>query len=420
MKIFENGITFYDEKLPRHQLKGKECIWWEQTVGTSMKCLYKGKVYTIEFLDYEKRFLTIRCSSQIKRIEINTFYGNGGIVKMLNSSPDICWKYKIGEKIKNKKGEDYEVVDKRIIEKQKNNYTSREKHYKYKCLKCSLVGDWHREDAMIGCPYCSGKKVSMGFNDMNTLFPQYVKYLKDPMWANTHTGRGVEIVDVVCPICGYEKQMFVNNLTSGHFCCDKCCDGFSYPEKFVANMLKQLKIEYVYQLAKNHFEWCDKYKYDFYLPQYNAVIEVHGKQHYEETSGMFTTSLYEQQKIDDCKKLLALSNGVKHYFVIDAKYSEHEYIKKSLCSTLDFLDFDSVNWIECERYAVSSLLVNVCEEFKNNDHTLIPYLAQKFNIGETTIRDYIKKGTKLGLCHYVPQIGGYNGTKNRTTTTEVV
>ena len=44
---------------------------------------------------------------------------------MLNSSPDICWKYKIGEKIKNKKGEDYEVVDKRIIEKQKNN-TSKE------------------------------------------------------------------------------------------------------------------------------------------------------------------------------------------------------------------------------------------------------------------------------------------------------
>ena len=79
-----------------------------------------------------------------------------------------------------------------------------------------------------------------------------------------------------------------------------------------------------------------------------------------------------------------------------------------------------MNWIECERYAVSSLLVNVCEEFKNNDHTLIPYLAQKFNIGETTIRNYIKKGTKLGLCHYVPQIGGYNGTKNRTTTTEVV
>ena len=78
MKNFENGITFYDEKLPRHQLKGKECIWWEQTVGTSMKCLYKGKVYTIEFLDYEKRFLTIRCNSQIKRIEINTFYGNDG------------------------------------------------------------------------------------------------------------------------------------------------------------------------------------------------------------------------------------------------------------------------------------------------------------------------------------------------------
>jgi len=27
------------------------------------------------------------------------------------------------------------------------------------------------------------------------------------------------------------------------------------------------------------FDWSDNKRYDFYLPEYNAIIEMHGKQH---------------------------------------------------------------------------------------------------------------------------------------------
>lgn len=379
-----------------------------------MKCLYKNNEYLIEFLDYKKRVLTIKCQNEIKEIEINSFYGRGGITPMLKKlNCFVSWKYEIGDYRADKRGNAYIIVDKKIVSKQKKNYVSNEKHYMYKCLRCNIVGDWHREDANIGCPYCSGKKVQKGVNDMKTLFPQYVKYLKDKSWADSHTGKGNEVIDIICPRCQHNKQMIVSNLTKGHFYCDKCCDGFSYPEKFISNVLKQLNIEYIYQLSNKHFKWCDKYRYDFYLPKYHSIIEVNGMQHYKETKGIFSAPLEEQQKIDRYKKELAINNGIRNYYVVDTRFSDCNFIKTSLINTINEIDFNKINWQLCVKYASSSLLTDSCEDYNNG--MSIAEISQKYHISENTIRRYLKQGNKVNLCSYIPQIGGYREKKRGTT-----
>ena len=55
-------------------------------------------------------------------------------------------------------------------------------------------------------------------------------------------------------------------------------DGISYAEKFMINVLKQLKLDFKKQLSCSTFKWCKKYRYDFYFRYKNEyyIIETHG------------------------------------------------------------------------------------------------------------------------------------------------
>ena len=83
-----------------------------------------------------------------------------------------------------------------------------------------------------------------------------------------------------------------------------CGDKVSYDEKFLSSILSQLKVDFATQLSKSTFNWCDKYRYDFYIPSLNMIIETHGIQHYEENKN-WTMSLEEEQENDKIKKELA-------------------------------------------------------------------------------------------------------------------
>ncbi len=69
-------------------------------------------------------------------------------------------------------------------------------------------------------------------------------------------------------------------IPSNGFSCKRCGDGISYGEKFVYSMLCELNIDFITQLSHITFSWCEKYKYDFYIPSINTIVEVHGRQHY--------------------------------------------------------------------------------------------------------------------------------------------
>ena len=57
-----------------------------------------------------------------------------------------------------------------------------------------------------------------------------------------------------------------------------------------------------------------KRRYDFYLPDYNLIIEYNGEQHYLENK-YFKTSLEEQQKIDAEKEKEAVTHGYDYLII---------------------------------------------------------------------------------------------------------
>lgn len=56
------------------------------------------------------------------------------------------------------------------------------------------------------------------------------------------------------------------------------------------------------------------FRYDFYLPQYNAIIEVNGQQHYTEAWGG-RTKLMKQKENDRRKISYALANNIAIYII---------------------------------------------------------------------------------------------------------
>ena len=144
---------------------------------------------------------------------------------------------------------------------------------------------------------------------------EYRKDEKDIMW---------KYYKYKCNICGYEDWI-KEGVFKRKLGCNVCGDGISYPEKFIEKVLIQLNVKHERQYKTN---WSQNKRYDFYLPDYNAIIEVHGEQHYRYTGR--GRSLKEEQENDKFKEELALKNGIKHYIVIDCRKSDSQYIKSNL------------------------------------------------------------------------------------------
>ena len=84
---------------------------------------------------------------------------------------------------------------------------------------------YHKQGKSFGCPYCSGHKVLIGFNDLHTINPALTQE-----WEQTKNGN-VTPSDVTngsskkywwkCQKCGHSWQATVKNRTTGRGC-PKC------------------------------------------------------------------------------------------------------------------------------------------------------------------------------------------------------
>lgn len=259
------------------------------------------------------------------------------------------------------------------------------KKYKYKCLKCGfncgehykdgkLISEYWVEEGNIkrgsGCALCrkSSKIVVKGINDIATISPWMIDYLKDKDDAYKTSYASNKKIDMICVKCGLEKSISPNKLNYYGFSCEFCSNGFSYPEKLIKNVLSQLNIEFVTQLSKTTFKWCDKYRYDFYIPSLNAIIESHGEQHYRDNTN-FKTSLKEIQENDKIKEQLAKDNGVEHYIVLDCRKSELQFIKNNLLNSKlnELFDLSIIDWNSVDDFIKSnSLFINIKNDINNN------------------------------------------------------
>lgn len=339
-----------------------------------------------------------------------------------------------------------------------------EQYYEYSCNICGATKLWKRM-AHIGkskCSCCSNKIRIRGINTIGDLYPELISYFNKDDAFNPKLDLDSRY-DVICPNCGHKKNMRVGHLLDQNFICDycnsigvkrpelvkyfinqdeaytvsygsnskillqcpdcgerryvsacniykkgfncnRCGDGIPFPEKFMNNLLTQLGVKFIFQANSKVFNWCERLRYDFYIPDISTIIEVHGAQHYKSDfkhcSGQ---SLETIQKNDIYKKQLALNNGITTYITIDCSWSNTKWIANSIINSKisELFNLQNVDWNACAHFAMSNISKKICTCWRDNyGHITTTILAKQFNLCTTTITKYLKQGTELGWCEY--------------------
>ena len=181
-----------------------------------------------------------------------------------------------------------------------------------------------------------------------------------------------------------------------------CGDGVSYPEKFIISLLDQLNIKYEREYKPT---WSSNRRYDFYLPNYNMIIEMHGEQHYKNTNRKGARTLEEERQNDKYKEELALKNGIDKYIILDCRESKADWIKSSILQSElnNMFDLDKVDWVKCEEFALRNRVKEICDYWNQKEEwETTKSVGDKFNLSSTTIRKYLMKGQTLNWCYYSP------------------
>lgn len=83
--------------------------------------------------------------------------------------------------------------------------------------------------------------------------------------------------------------------------------------------LQEYKIRYIREVE---FKWLEKYRYDFYLIDYDIIVELHGIQHYQSVDVFGGMPAYQKRKITDAlKEIKAKENG---YIFLSISYKRIE------------------------------------------------------------------------------------------------
>lgn len=280
-----------------------------------------------------------------------------------------------------------------------------DKTYKCKCLVCGYE-DYKYESGLknnSGCAACTGSKLCVGYNDIHTVNPKLEKLLLNKEDAYKYTQCSKKRTDWVCSNCEniiYDKA--IKNINDYGVACNICGNnhGGSFPERFLGNVLKDLKLKIKTQKT---FKWSNKKKYDCYLIHHNIIIEIHGKQHTSENGFLSCRNgkaLEEEQANDKYKYEIAINNGIDKYIVIDAKESDFQYIKNEILnSELNVLfDFSSVDWDKCYENSLTSIVVESWKLW--NSGKTVKEISKILDKSTATINTYLTNGFKINKCTY--------------------
>jgi len=276
------------------------------------------------------------------------------------------------------------------------------KGYWFKCLDHPEHGS---EQKNI-CSFTSGQG-NIGCSKCNVIaftHPHLVQFLVNKEDAFNYTMGTDNKIFIRCEKCGNEKEMLFYSYLKQGLCCEKCSDGKPFSEKYFYSFLDQLStIKFQTQLSKTTFDWCENYKYDFYLNTFEIIVETHGLQHYKEIKGSNWNSLKEIQENDISKEKIAKENNIKNYVILDCRESNGEWIRRNIMESnlpklLNFIESD-IDWLQCYEFACNSLVKEVCEDWRNGIKNTLE-LATKYKIHRGTVVEYLKQGVDLGWSDY--------------------
>lgn len=310
-----------------------------------------------------------------------------------------------------------------------------EKQYKISCPKdhiftrsSSFINHVERKTKTLNCPCCNkieNQKIKdsrrkdflqqrqariekkLLVNNRPDL-EKYFLYKEDFL---NHVVGSRQKVDMVCPYCKQIKKMEISNLVHFGFSCDFCSENKSIGERFFSEVLRCNGIKFIFDKT---FEWSDRKRYDFYLPDFNMIIETHGAQHY---NGAFEhiggRNLDEEIENDTYKYKMAKVHGIDKYVILDFRNSDFDFMLNSIANNQLLKDIlkESTDYVLCFEKALcmKSNFKRTIEIFNdlynqnNNPENFYLYvkdICKTLGITKTTVRNYLRKGTEVGLCQY--------------------
>nr|WP_276537499.1 zinc-ribbon domain-containing protein [Bacillus infantis] len=254
------------------------------------------------------------------------------------------------------------------------------------------------------CPFCSGRKVLLGYNDLWTTHPHIASLLNDKNRGYEITAGSNRKENFKCAECELVQAKIVWNVNRQGFSCSRCGDGLSYAEKFLFSLLSQIGLNFE---REKRFDWSDGRYFDFFIPP-NTIVETHGLQHYSEQGfgSLNGRTLTEEIKNDQYKLQLAKNNGITNYVILDCKESNMEYLKNSiLTSDLSIIyDLANIDWKMCNEFSCKNTLLKVACDLWNEGVKSTVAISKRIKVERATVIRYLKKGaSELNWCSYDPK-----------------
>ena len=201
------------------------------------------------------------------------------------------------------------------------NYKQHKPTVVYKCNNCNELTEKSYTEFLKypTCIHCGNNAKRRNSNTLSLILPPEFKLIGEYEGQYKKTLFRHE--------CGFIFNMRPKDLINGHSYCPKCSKKACKGERKIIRILEDLHINFI---REKTFDWSNKRRYDFYLPDYQLLVEYNGIQHYKEVENFFLP-LEEQKKIDNWKIEKAKENGLE-VFVIS--YLDFDNIEKILVQRL--------------------------------------------------------------------------------------
>lgn len=159
------------------------------------------------------------------------------------------------------------------------------------------------------CGYCEGTKQSKNTDSFITELQ--IKYGNKFSLLTEYVNVSTPVT-FKCNNCGFIRSLKPNSLLASGYC-PKCDSKESRGEKAISKYLTTKNIRHVPQMYFSQWNIGIHY-FDFYIPEYNLVLEFNGRQHYEFVNFFHKdeNDYYHRLKKDREKKEAALSNGLNY------------------------------------------------------------------------------------------------------------
>lgn len=297
-----------------------------------LKIKFPNEEYKIIYMGKNSHENSIfKCKLCGRHIEVKT----GELFK--EKRKHICSKcyYKRQDTIKNE-----ELIKERLKNKAynitffiKDRNGIRHNMVNFTCQKCGRINTKEVANFLrqkYNCNYCEGKKESKDTDRFLEELQQKAgnKFTLLSEYINIKTN-----IRVKCNNCGFIRDVKPNTLLSSCYC-PKCEKRGSIGEKKISNFLEEHGINFIPQMYFSNWNIGIHY-FDFYIPEYNLVLEFNGIQHYNFNEHFHKTveNFEHRKQKDKIKKETAVRNSLNYvsvkYTLLDKLDSVLNYIFNS-------------------------------------------------------------------------------------------